>query len=395
MEAPFPAPGRTITVKNFLPGSGTEVIELCRPSDSRLEHVDFECLFSSLSLRLLLRVFASLLLERRVIFTADKLRLGSRRKQSSASTFPTSSTLSQCCHAVVALLYPFTWQHTYIPVLPPSMLDIVCTPTPFIVGLLSSSLPRLKELPIEEVLVVDLGNSRFLRQLDDEDSILPHKLQAALEHVLDKRKELASEKGDLPNDSSCLSTVVSEAFVRFFVEMVGHYSLFMGGAEREDESISSPASPSPSSSSSSSSPAASFQREAFRKAVTSKSLRRFLEVFMETQMFTSFIQERELRRQGLRGESTRVSGLAAGERATRSQQVPQGSRKQDEISFQEMRFGVRMACAKVGKHAEKRVVKKTHTREEDAHAPLDVEDVEDVEDAEMKMCLEVRTKEDP
>lgn len=36
-------------------------------------------------------------------------------------------------------------------------------------------------------------------QLDDEDSILPHKLQAALEHVLDKRRELACEKGDLPN----------------------------------------------------------------------------------------------------------------------------------------------------------------------------------------------------
>ncbi|KAM9815404.1 DENN domain-containing protein 2A isoform 1-T1 [Syngnathus typhle] len=278
MEAPFPAPGRTISVKNFLPGSGTEVIELCRPSDSRLEHVDFECLFSSLSLRLLLRVFASLLLERRVIFTADKL-----------------STLSQCCHAVVALLYPFTWQHTYIPVLPPSMLDIVCTPTPFIVGLLSSSLPRLKELPIEEVLVVDLGNSRFLRQMDDEDSILPRKLQAALEHVLDKRRELASDKGDLLSDSSSLSTVASEAFVRFFVEMVGHYSIFMGGLEREDES------PSPPPSSSSSSTCSSFQREAFRKAVASKSLRRFLEVFMETQMFTGFIQERELRRQGLRG----------------------------------------------------------------------------------------------
>ncbi|CAL8359189.1 unnamed protein product [Lota lota] len=278
MEAPFPAPGRTITVKNFLPGSGTEVIELCRPSDSRLEHVDFECLFSSLSLRLLLRVFASLLLERRVIFTADKL-----------------STLSQCCHAVVALLYPFTWQHTYIPVLPPSMLDIVCTPTPFIVGLLSSSLPRLKELPIEEVLVVDLCNSRFLRQLDDEDSILPHKLQAALEHVLDKRKELANDKADLPSDSCSLSTVVSEAFVRFFVEMVGHYSLFMCGAERDDESaVSSPSSPSPSS-------VSSFQRELFRKAVTSKSLKRFLEVFMETQTFAGFVQERELRKQGLRG----------------------------------------------------------------------------------------------
>lgn len=61
------------------------------------------------------------------------------------------STLSKCCHAMVALLYPFTWQHTYIPVLPPSMIDIVCTPTPFIVGLLSSSLSHLKELPLEEV----------------------------------------------------------------------------------------------------------------------------------------------------------------------------------------------------------------------------------------------------
>ena len=77
----------------------------------------------------------------------------------------------------------------------------------------------------------------------------------------------------------------------------------MGGAEREDESLTSPTSPSPSSSNPTfSSPSlASFQREAFRKAIASKSLRRFLEVFMETQMFTGFIQERDLRRQGLRG----------------------------------------------------------------------------------------------
>ncbi|KAL4669318.1 hypothetical protein H8959_007872 [Pygathrix nigripes] len=59
MEAPFPALGKTILVKNFLPGSGTEVIELCRPLDSRLEHVDFESLFSSLSVRHLVCVFAS------------------------------------------------------------------------------------------------------------------------------------------------------------------------------------------------------------------------------------------------------------------------------------------------------------------------------------------------
>lgn len=105
--------------------------------------------------------------------------------------------------------------------------------------------------------------------------------------------------GVIAPDSSSLSAVVSEAFVRFFVEMVGHYSLFMGGSERDDESLSSPASSSPTCPSPS-----SFQREAFRKAVTSKSLRRFLEVFMETQMFSGFIQERELRRQGLKGTET-------------------------------------------------------------------------------------------
>ncbi|KAM8974017.1 DENN domain-containing protein 2A [Pelodytes ibericus] len=267
MEAPFPALGRKITVKNFLPGSGTKVIELCRPLDSRLEHVDFETLFSTLSVRHLIQIFASLLLERRVIFMADTL-----------------STLSKCCHAMVALIYPFAWQHTYIPVLPPSMIDIVCSPTPFLIGLLSSSLPRLKELPVEEVLLVDLVNNRFLRQMDDEDSILPRKLQAALEQILEQRNELATENEPIltnsQQDTGSLNDVVSEAFVRFFVEVVGHYSLFLVPGEQEERSL---------------------LRDAFRKSVSSKSLRRFLEVFMETQMFGGFIQEREMRKQGTKG----------------------------------------------------------------------------------------------
>lgn len=42
--------------------------------DSRLEHVDFDSLLQCLSVGRLLQVFASILLERRVIFIADKLR---------------------------------------------------------------------------------------------------------------------------------------------------------------------------------------------------------------------------------------------------------------------------------------------------------------------------------
>ncbi|XP_062917941.1 suppression of tumorigenicity 5 protein [Mobula hypostoma] len=260
MESPFPAPGRTIKVKTFLPGAGNEVIELRRPMDSRLEHVDFDCLFHCLSIRQVIRVFASLLLERRVIFIADKL-----------------STLSSCAHAVVALLYPFSWQHTFIPVLPSSMIDIVCCPTPFLVGLLSSSLPKLKELPVEEALMVDLGADRFLRQMDDEDSLLPRKLQAALEQALEQKSDLVNQDSDSESDDECntLNNLVSEAFIRFFVENIGHYSLFLTQNERSERI---------------------FQREAFRKSVASKSIRRFLEVFMESQMFAGFIQDRELRK---------------------------------------------------------------------------------------------------
>lgn len=59
--------------------------------------------------------------------------------------------LSRCGHAALALLYPFTWQHTFVPVLPASMLDISCSPTPFLMGALAPCLPELLELPIEEV----------------------------------------------------------------------------------------------------------------------------------------------------------------------------------------------------------------------------------------------------
>ncbi|XP_036390154.1 DENN domain-containing protein 2C [Megalops cyprinoides] len=264
MEAPFPAPGRTVTVKSFLPGSGNEVLTLCRPVDSRLEHVDFECLLQCLSVGQLLQVFASLVLERRVIFIADKL-----------------STLSRCAHTALALLYPFTWQHTFVPVLPASMLDISCSPTPFLMGALSPCLPQLLDLPIEEVLIVDLCADRFVKQLGDEDCILPNKLQAALHQILEQRVEiLGQDEGqNKGGEESSLSSLVSEAFVRFFVELVGHYSLHMEAACGSRE----------------------LQREAFRKSHPSRGARQFLQLFMDTQMFAGFIQDRELRKGGVKG----------------------------------------------------------------------------------------------
>nr|XP_040049806.1 DENN domain-containing protein 2C isoform X1 [Gasterosteus aculeatus aculeatus] len=263
MEAPFPAPGRTVTIKSFLPGSGNEVLTLCRPVDSRLEHVDFDSLLQCLSVGNLLQVFASLLLERRVIFIADKL-----------------SVLSRCSHAVLALLYPFTWQHTFVPVLPASMLDISCSPTPFLIGVLAPCLPELLELPIEEVLIVDLCADKFVVQLGDEDCILPSKLQAALQQILEEREDILAQEDRGGDQQVDLSALVSEGFVRFFVELVGHYPLHMVESSNGSREV---------------------QRDGFRKSHPSRGVRQFLQLFMDTQMFAGFIQDKELRKGGARG----------------------------------------------------------------------------------------------
>lgn len=84
-----------------------------------------------------------------------------------------------------------------------------------------------------------------------------------------------------PPECNSLNSVVSEAFIRFFLETVGHYSLFLTQGERGERV---------------------FQREPFRKSVASKSIRRFLGVFMESQMFAGFIQDRELRKSRAKGE---------------------------------------------------------------------------------------------
>lgn len=83
-------------------------------------------------------------------------------------------------------------------------------------------------------------------------------------------------------ECNTLNGLVSEVFIRFFVETVGHYSLFLTQNEKGERA---------------------FQREAFRKSVASKSIRRFLEVFMESQMFAGFIQDRELRKCRAKGKA--------------------------------------------------------------------------------------------
>nr|XP_020039963.1 DENN domain-containing protein 2D isoform X5 [Castor canadensis] len=247
-EAAFPAPGKTVTLKSFIPDSGTEFISLTRPLDSHLEHVDFSSLLHCLHFEQIIQIFASAVLERKIIFLADGL-----------------STLSQCIHAAAALLYPFSWAHTYIPVVPESLLATVCCPTPFMVGVQMRFRQEVMDSPMEEVLLVDLCKGTFLLSVGDEKDILPPKLQ----------DDILSSLGQGINELKTAEQInehVSGPFVKFFVKTVGHYASYIkweaNGQGR-------------------------FQERSFCKALTSKTNRRFVKKFVKTQLFSLFIQEAE------------------------------------------------------------------------------------------------------
>ncbi|KAI4549184.1 hypothetical protein MG293_001514 [Ovis ammon polii] len=287
-EAAFPAPGKTVTLKSFIPDSGTEFISLTRPLDSHLEHVDFSSLMCCLSFEQILQIFASAVLERRIIFLAEGLRqeywnglpglppgdLHNPEIEPASlvsligragipkplalvhglvGTGPRNrSTLSQCIHATAALLYPFSWAHTYIPVVPESLLGTVCCPTPFMVGVQMRFRQEVLDSPMEEV--------------GDEKDILPPKLQDDILESLSqgiKESQTASEQ---------INEHVSRPFVQFFVKTVGHYASYI---KREANGQGR------------------FQERAFYKALTSKANRRFVKKFVKTQLFSLFIQEAE------------------------------------------------------------------------------------------------------
>ncbi|XP_003220568.1 DENN domain-containing protein 2D isoform X1 [Anolis carolinensis] len=255
-ESPFPSPGKTVTIKSFIPDSGTEQIELTRPLDSHLEHVEFQALLQHLSPEKILLVFASAVLERRLIFLAEEL-----------------SSLSKCIHAAAALLYPFNWAHTYIPVVPEKLLSTVCCPTPFMVGIQKRYLDEVLDQPMEEVLLVDLSEGKFLRVVGDEEEILPAKLQS----------EMLSSLPTINNNIQTpeeLNVCVSDAFVQFFVKTIGHYPAHIKW-NRSGQGC--------------------FQERAFCKAPTSKTTRKFLKRFVKTQIFSLFIQEAEQSKKCLTG----------------------------------------------------------------------------------------------
>jgi hypothetical protein len=105
------------------------------PIDFRLDD-----LFDSLSLANVLRLFAFVLLEKKIVLVASSYTI-----------------LFFVSEALRALLYPLVWSHVYVPVLPLALKDCLQCPTPFLFGLHDSYVRRSDTpRPSNDLVVVNL-----------------------------------------------------------------------------------------------------------------------------------------------------------------------------------------------------------------------------------------------
>ncbi|XP_038893863.1 DENN domain and WD repeat-containing protein SCD1 [Benincasa hispida] len=109
------------------------------PSKDGLPYADisFQPLMQCLDLENVIKLFTAVLLERRILLRSNKYSL-----------------LTLVSEAICHLIYPFRWQHVYIPLLFFSGVDYIDAPTPYMMGLHSGV--DTSYLAMDGVVVVDL-----------------------------------------------------------------------------------------------------------------------------------------------------------------------------------------------------------------------------------------------
>ncbi|KAK9519530.1 hypothetical protein VZT92_022255 [Zoarces viviparus] len=148
--------------------------------------------FVAVDVNNMLQLYASMLHERRIIITSTKL-----------------STLTACVHGAAALLFPMYWQHIFIPVLPPHLLDYCCAPMPYFVGVHLSLLERVRSRSLEDVVILNVDTNTLESPFDDLHN-LPSDVVSSL-------------KSKLKKQSTATGSGVARAFLRVQAALFGSY----------------------------------------------------------------------------------------------------------------------------------------------------------------------------
>ncbi|XP_063209081.1 DENN domain-containing protein 1A isoform X5 [Chroicocephalus ridibundus] len=131
--------------------------------------------FVAVDVNNMLHLYASMLYERRILICCSKL-----------------STLTACIHGSAAMLYPMFWQHVYIPVLPPHLLDYCCAPMPYLIGIHLSLMEKVRNMALEDVVILNVDTNTLETPFDDLQS-LPNDVVSALKNRL---KKVSTTTGD-------------------------------------------------------------------------------------------------------------------------------------------------------------------------------------------------------
>lgn len=150
---PRPPPTRTGFNSSCSLPLGNVNVPFSVPAANNLPHTmagrDFLLLMQSLDAGNLLMLWGLLLTEAKVVLQARQPHV-----------------LTMAAETLSALLFPFSWQHVYIPILPGRLLDIMQAPVPFLIGI-DDEVLALAERTLaggipDEVVQVDLDKNEVL-----------------------------------------------------------------------------------------------------------------------------------------------------------------------------------------------------------------------------------------
>uniref|UniRef100_A0A8C1TF63 DENN/MADD domain containing 1A n=1 Tax=Cyprinus carpio TaxID=7962 RepID=A0A8C1TF63_CYPCA len=148
--------------------------------------------FVAVDVNNMLHLYASMLYERRILISCSKL-----------------STLTACVHGAAAMLYPMYWQHVYIPVLPQHLIDYCCAPMPYLIGVHSSLMEKVRGMALDDVVLLNVDTNTLETPFDDLQS-LPNDVVSSLKNRL---RKVSSTTGD----------GVARAFLKAQAALFGSY----------------------------------------------------------------------------------------------------------------------------------------------------------------------------
>jgi hypothetical protein len=162
--------------------------------------------------------------------------------------------LSTIADALVSILYPFQWIHTYIPIMSDQMLKYLETFLPFLNGINESLMGLVetifKEGEVEEddeVFLIYIKenkiklsstlkgkNKKFDKYIQDTIPPLPQGLEKELKAKLRKARsdleDVEKKKNTIENKQNC-ELEIRDAFIDFFVEMFQDYAKYLSFIE--------------------------------------------------------------------------------------------------------------------------------------------------------------------